>query len=80
MEILIRDLPGDVSEQELCEYLTPFGDIDHISMTNAGNHQRTSATVEMPVSSAVGEVICERIRHRPLRGHALRAETLLFFK
>lgn len=80
MEILVRDLPGDVSEQELREYLAPFGDIDSISMSNEGNHQRTSATVEMPVSSAVGEVICERIRHRPFKGHALRAETLLFFR
>ena len=80
MEILIRDLPGDASEQALREYLRPFGAITAVTMTNKGNSSRTTATVDMPVSTAVGEVICERIRHKPFKGHALRAELLLFFK
>jgi len=80
MEILIRDLPGDVTEEQLREYLNPFGDIDALTMTNTGNEERTSATVDMPISAAVAGAVCERIRQKPFDGHALRAEPLLFFK
>lgn len=80
MQILIRDLPGDVTEEQLREYLRPFGDVEALSMTNVGNKERTSATVDMPLSTAVCEMVCDRVRQKRFNGHALRAEVLLFFK
>jgi len=80
MEIVIRDLPGDVDEQALRDYLQPYGDIEALTVTNEGNHQRASATVDMPLSAAVAEAVCDRIRHNPFDGHSLRAEVILFFK
>ena len=80
MKIVIRDLPGDVTEEALRDYLAHYGGADSITLTNAGNHQRATATVEMPVSAAVAETICDKIFHTPFNGHALHAEMLLFFK
>ena len=80
MEILVQDLPGDTTEEQLREYLRPFGDINSLTLTNEGNNSRATATVDMPVSAAIGEVIVERIRQKPFNGHNLRAEVLLFFK
>lgn len=79
MKIMIRDLPGDITEQALRDYLAPYGDIESVTVTNAGNDERASATVEMPLSKAVAEMVCEKIKHKHLDGHALRAEPLLFF-
>ena len=79
MKIMIRDLPGDVTEQALRDYLAPYGDIESVTLTNAGNDERASATVELPVSEAVAEAVCNKINQKHLDGHALRAEPLLFF-
>jgi hypothetical protein len=35
--------------------------------------------VELPLSEAVAEAVCDKINQKRLDGHALRAEPLLFF-
>jgi len=80
MEILIGELPGDVTEEQLREYLQPFGAIDALTMSNDGNESRTSATVDMPVSAAVAGMICEKIHKKSFDGHTPTAEVMLFFK
>lgn len=79
MNILIRNLPGDITEQALRDYLAPYGGADSIDITNAGNEDRASATIGVSYSAAVAEAVCEKIRHNHLDGHELVAEPVLFF-
>lgn len=79
MKIMIGNLPGDITEQALRDYLEPFGGADSIDITNAGNDERASAVIGVSYSAAVAEAICDKIYHHHLDGHQLRAEPLLFF-
>ena len=72
MEIFVRNLPNDATEQEVRALFEPFGSVDTVTFLKASATERAIGTafVSMPLEGQALSAI-NALRHVPLRGQRL---------
>jgi hypothetical protein len=79
MKILITLLPKGTDESQVREFASRFTEVTAVEITDAGDPERVTASIETPISKAAAEGVCAAIRRTPFNGHGIDAEPLLFF-
>ena len=76
MNILIENLPPDVTINEIREFLGPSDDIVSISLTDSENSNDVSATVQVSTERAGASGMADHINGRTFRERRLVATVM----
>ncbi len=80
MNVLIGNLPGDTSDQEVLEILQGHGvPVTEVTLTNEGNPDVALAVVGLDTDHAGAEALVKMLHGRQWKGRTLRAQTTALF-
>ena len=74
MNVLIRNLPGNVSEEEVMEALKESGvPVEELTLTNEGNEELGTVIVSMNTSRAGANALAKMVNGKLWKGRRLEA-------
>ncbi len=80
MNVLIRNLPGDVSEEEVMEALKEAGvPVEELKFTNEGNEELGTVIVAMDTSHAGAAALAKMVNGKLWKGRRLEALVMQSF-
>ncbi len=80
MNVVIRNLPGDVSEQEVMEALKEAGvPVEELTFTNEGNPELGTVIVSMDTSHAGANALAKMVNGKLWKGRRLEAQVMQEF-
>ncbi|HHH40111.1 MAG TPA: RNA-binding protein [Sedimenticola sp.] len=80
MNVLISNLPGDTSEEEVLEILKEHGvPVTKVTLDNEGNRERAVAVVEMDTDHAGAKALANMVNGRFWKGRTLSAQPMAVF-
>ena len=80
MNVLIRNLPGNVSEEEVMEALKESGvPVEELTLTNEGNEELGTVIVSMNTSRAGANALAKMVNGKLWKGRRLEALVMQAF-
>jgi RNA recognition motif-containing protein len=79
MQIVVRELPHDVTESDVRELVSRYGGVRNIRLKKEGSEQRATAVVTMEGERSDGEVIASKLNGILWHGRKLNVMCPLFF-
>ncbi len=80
MNVLIRNLPGNVSEEEVMDALKEAGvPVEELTLTNEGDEERGTVIVSMDTSHAGAVALAKMVHGKIWKDRRLEAQVLQEF-
>jgi hypothetical protein len=80
MNVLISNLPGDVTEAEILEILKEHGvPVTELKLNNEGNADQMTAVVELDTDHAGAKALASMVHGKFWKGRTLSAQAMTIF-
>ncbi len=80
MNVMISNLPGDVTEEEIEEILKEHGvPVSGLTLNNEGDADRVTAVVELDTDHAGAKALASMVNGKFWKGRTLSAQAMVVF-
>ena len=80
MNVVINNLPGNVSEDEVMEALKESGvPVEELTLTNEGNQEQGTVVISLDTSHAGAEALAKMVNGKLWKGRRLEALVMKSF-